>query len=320
MVGALLAHVVHPAPPEELRGRPDAGPRCAHRRPSRGSARACRCGIMTVVTETAETPAAPSSTEAADLLLEVPSLVFDIAREALAEEIGRLERVGDYAGAVADDEIAVTVQFEATEPGYQGWRWSVTTALAEPGRPTVSEVVLLPGPGALLAPGWVPWSDRVRPGDLSVGDLLPPALDDPRLVPGYAESTTGSSGRWPPKSAWAGNGCSASRAGRRSPKLWHEGPFGPGDEMAIGAPGRCATCGFYLPLVGSLGASFGGCGNEFCRRPAGSSMPGTGAVRTPRRRCSRRPARSPSRWSTSCGSTCFRTSRRRRRPSDAGRS
>jgi hypothetical protein len=32
--------------------------------------------------------------------------------------------------------------------------------------------------------------------------------------------------------------------------------------MARGAPGQCATCGFYLPLDGSLRAAFGVCGNE----------------------------------------------------------
>ena len=49
---------------------------------------------------------------------------------------------------------------------------------------TVSEVVLVPGPESLLAPAWVPWDQRVRPGDLSPGDLLAPLTDDLRLVPG----------------------------------------------------------------------------------------------------------------------------------------
>ena len=43
----------------------------------------------------------------------------------------------------------------------------------------------MPGPTALLAPQWVPWEQRVKPGDLSPGDLLAPPADDPRLVPGY---------------------------------------------------------------------------------------------------------------------------------------
>ncbi len=33
--------------------------------------------------------------------------------------------------------------------------------------------------------------------------------------------------------------------------------------MATHAPAHCASCAFYLPLAGSLGALFGACGNEF---------------------------------------------------------
>ena len=60
-------------------------------------------------------------------------------------------------------------------PGYQGWQWAVVVA-AYPGadHATVSEVVLVPGPTALLAPAWVPWENRVKPGDLGPGDLLAP--------------------------------------------------------------------------------------------------------------------------------------------------
>ena len=38
--------------------------------------------------------------------------------------------------------------------------------------------MLLPGPDALLPPAWVPWTERLRPGDLGVGDLLPTDEDD----------------------------------------------------------------------------------------------------------------------------------------------
>ncbi|CAM5720760.1 hypothetical protein SVIOM342S_08592 [Streptomyces violaceorubidus] len=50
---------------------------------------------------------------------------------------------------------------------------------------TVDEAVLLPGPDALLAPEWVPWSERLRPGDMGPGDLLPTDADDLRLEPGW---------------------------------------------------------------------------------------------------------------------------------------
>ena len=45
--------------------------------------------------------------------------------------------------------------------------------------------MLLPGDGALVAPAWVPWKDRVAKGDLGPGDLVPVAADDLRLVAGY---------------------------------------------------------------------------------------------------------------------------------------
>ena len=99
------------------------------------------------------------------------------------------DTVGEYLGAGFDDPTAATHRFLADMPGYRGWQWAVVVA-AYPGadHATISEVVLVPGPTALLAPKWVPWQERVKPGDLSPGDLLAPPADDPRLVPGYMSS------------------------------------------------------------------------------------------------------------------------------------
>ena len=112
----------------------------------------------------------------------------DQARAAVEESSGP-EAVGDYLGVGYEDPTAATHRFLAHLPGYQGWQWAVVVA-AHPGaeHATISEVVLIPGPTALLAPQWVPWQQRVRPGDLSPGDTLAPAADDPRLVPGYTAS------------------------------------------------------------------------------------------------------------------------------------
>ena len=43
---------------------------------------------------------------------------------------------------------------------------------------------------------------------------------------------------------------------------WQQSEYGPRSDMARSAPAHCGTCGFYLPLAGSLRAAFGTCGNE----------------------------------------------------------
>ena len=46
--------------------------------------------------------------------------------------------------------------------GYRGWEWFATLARAPRSRQiTVCEIGLLPGAEAIVAPDWVPWSDRV---------------------------------------------------------------------------------------------------------------------------------------------------------------
>ncbi|MFC5286970.1 DUF3027 domain-containing protein [Actinokineospora guangxiensis] len=184
----------------------------------------------------------------------------DLARAAAQEEAG--DEVGAHVAVTAEDAHAATHLFDADKPGYAGWRWAVTVARA-PGYPvTVSEVVLLPGSAALVAPAWVPWQDRVRAGDLGVGDLLPTAADDYRLVAGYAASDD------PAVEDLAlevglGRKRVMSREGRLdAADRWTGGEFGPGADMARGAPAHCGTCGFYLPVAGLLGAAFGVCGNE----------------------------------------------------------
>lgn len=87
---------------------------------------------------------------------------------------------------VSEGDRVVTHFFECKKPGYRGWRWAVTVARASRAKNvTLDETVLLPGSDAILAPEWVPWSERLRPGDMGPGDLLPTEADDIRLEPGY---------------------------------------------------------------------------------------------------------------------------------------
>jgi hypothetical protein len=57
-----------------------------------------------------------------------------------------------------------------------------------------------------------------------------------------------------------------SRSGRsETAQRWYDGDHGPEAPISVGAPraARCGTCGFYLPLAGSLRQAFGVCGNLF---------------------------------------------------------
>ncbi|MCU1439313.1 MAG: hypothetical protein JWP85_310 [Rhodoglobus sp.] len=84
----------------------------------------------------------------------------DLARGALLE-ITPASTIGEYAGEKDEGGGAVSVLFESSMPGYPGWQWVVSIAHVEGSEPTVLETELMPADGALLAPDWVPWSDRL---------------------------------------------------------------------------------------------------------------------------------------------------------------
>jgi hypothetical protein len=181
----------------------------------------------------------------------------------IVEAGGPEAQVGSHLGVRPEGTHAATHAFAARLPGYVGWYWAVTMVRAPDSPPRVAEVVLLPGEGALLAPAWVPWSERLQPGDLSPGDLLPPAQDDPRLVPGYTDSGD------PQVEQVAfelglGRERVLSRQGRLdAAERWQDSDFGPDTAMAKQAPAPCGSCGFFVALAGSLQAGFGVCANEF---------------------------------------------------------
>ena len=189
----------------------------------------------------------------------VCAAAVDLALAAALEDAGPV--VGEHLGVHADDVDVVTHLFASTDPAYRGWHWAVTVARADGSDVvTVDEVVLLPGAGALLAPAWVPYSDRVQPEDLSPGDLLPPPADDVRLVPAYADPDA-----LVEEVVWElglGRPRVLSREGRLdAAQRWYEGEAGPDSPRAKAAPGRCGDCGFLVPLGGALSAAFGACAN-----------------------------------------------------------
>jgi hypothetical protein len=206
----------------------------------------------------------------------------DIAREALVKITGPAA-VGEHLGAEAVGDRVVTHLFACADPAYEGWQWAVTVARAPRSKTvTVDESELVAGPESLLAPAWVPWHDRLRPGDVGVGDLLPATPDDERLVPlavlegpdavtdwfaphaDDAETDADAGPAEPSELPAPGRSRVLSAFGRDdTAERWYDGDHGPRAAVAHAAPARCLSCGFFVPLSGALGRLFGACGNAF---------------------------------------------------------
>ncbi|MEU5051314.1 DUF3027 domain-containing protein [Streptomyces sp. NPDC021096] len=222
----------------------------------------------------------------------------ELARAA-AEEAALPGKVGDHVEVVADGDRVVTHYFACEDPAYRGWRWAVTVARASRAKiVTLDETVLLPGADALMAPEWVPWSERLRPGDMGPGDLLPTEADDLRLEPGWtgedvpppnsaiseemaqlaeaedADVAAGPPSAQPVAPARGSISALAEELGMRRARVlsryglhtaadrWDES-HGAKTPMAQAAPASCVSCGFLVPIAGSLGQAFGICANEF---------------------------------------------------------
>jgi hypothetical protein len=195
----------------------------------------------------------------------------DLARDVVLE-VAQPSEVGDHLGAHAEGERLVTHQFACARPGYPGWYWSVTLTRAKRGKDvTVNEVVLLPGADAIVAPAWVPYKERLQPGDLSPGDLLPVEDEDVRLVPTYLvgddpledlDADSRAQVRRVAQDLGLGRVRTLSREGiDMAAERWYAGESGPDSPIAKGAPETCWSCGFLVRLSGSLADSFGVCAN-----------------------------------------------------------
>lgn len=184
----------------------------------------------------------------------------DLAREAV-EQTARAGMVGEHLGAAMLDERLAVHRFENINPGYPGWVWEVSLARAPRSkRATVCEVDLIPAAGALLAPEWIPWSDRLEPGDYSRTDVLPFEANDPRLRSGFEQAEDEGADVRAIDEIGLGRKRVLSQEGMdEAATRWYKSSHGP-------VPGTkpkamCVNCGFLIKISGSMGSMFGVCAN-----------------------------------------------------------
>ncbi len=84
------------------------------------------------------------------------------AAQAVLAELAEPGSVGQHLGEFEVAKNAIELRFDCTLRGYKNWYWSVVfTQVDKRKEATISEVQLLAGEGALLAPAWVPWAERL---------------------------------------------------------------------------------------------------------------------------------------------------------------
>jgi hypothetical protein len=83
-----------------------------------------------------------------------------IARAAAVDAHGEIA-VGDFVGVLQENQDQVlTYLFASKVKGYPDWTIGATLFI-DGAEATVSEVFFAPGEGSLVAPKWVPWSERL---------------------------------------------------------------------------------------------------------------------------------------------------------------
>lgn len=172
--------------------------------------------------------------------------------------------VGEYLNEERNGDVVV-VRFRSLHAGYPGWHWSAAV-VDNAGHLTVNEVWMEPGEGALPAPAWKPWSERVRPGDLGAGDVVPTDPTDSRLTPGYTAEDESADAELLEPAQWEpglGRQRVLSVEGLTdAAERWRSGEDGPDSQVARLAEHPCSTCAWLLPIGGLLGQAFGVCAHD----------------------------------------------------------
>ena len=185
----------------------------------------------------------------------------DVAR-AGAEAVAYPRPVGEHVGFEMVSERLATHYFASADAGYVGWCWAVTVARVPRGRvATVCEVDMTPREGALLAPEWVPWEERLRPSDISRDDVLPYKADDERLEQGF-EDTSEDPDLPVVRELGLGRPRVLSQEGiDQAAKRWYESDRGP--KSGRRPRNTCSSCGFLMKMSGGMRTMFGVCANEW---------------------------------------------------------
>ena len=188
----------------------------------------------------------------------------DLARTAL-EEVADPGTVGEHLGMTMLEDRLAAHRFACLAAGYPDWVWEVSVArIPRAKAATVCETSLVPQASSLLSPEWLPYAERLAPGDLGAGDVLPYKDEDDYLEAGFeatGEQDVDAMAQW---ELGLGRVRVLSAEGREAAAArWYDGGHGPTAEAARKATAECRTCGYFLPMAGALRATFGVCANEW---------------------------------------------------------
>ncbi len=132
---------------------------------------------------TSETAEAPESTpETAPARKPIDEQAARPLALAALHEITPATTVGEPRDSAVDADGVLTIRFENRMPGYPGWYWTVSLAQIEGAAPTVLEAELMPGDGALTAPDWLPWAERLAEYQAAQAALAAEGLETDDLV------------------------------------------------------------------------------------------------------------------------------------------
>ena len=189
----------------------------------------------------------------------------ELALEAIQEVADAPSHIGDYIDRDLIDGTTV-LRFASLHPGYPAWHWCVALT-GDDAHASVNEVWMEPGEGALPIPVWMPWSERVRPGDLGAGDVVPTDPQDPRLTAGYTGIADIDGAEAPLHPLQWQLGLSRERVLSAegvadAAERWRRGDDGPASQIARLADHPCSTCAWLLPIGGTLGQAFGVCAHD----------------------------------------------------------